>query len=111
MSTSRAPLSLVQGCFTLFGRRTLCVLFWSIALLASMSPLDATAQEDTSFSKAKAAYQEGRYEEAKELYVKVVEMRDQIVTGAQAEIKSTIQKEEDEDKNLREKKKVQPFFN
>lgn len=47
------------------------------------------------FEKAKAMEKEGRYEEAKELYAKVVEMRDQIVTGTQTEIKDTIKKEEE----------------
>ncbi|MBU4487835.1 MAG: hypothetical protein KKI13_02060 [Candidatus Omnitrophica bacterium] len=48
-----------------------------------------------SFETAQALEQEGRYEEAKELYAKVVELRDQVITGTQVEIKDTIQKEEE----------------
>jgi tetratricopeptide (TPR) repeat protein len=47
------------------------------------------------FEKAKSLEKEGRYEEAKVLYAKVVEIRDQIITGTQTEIRDTIQKEED----------------
>ncbi len=48
-----------------------------------------------SFAKAKELERKGCYDEAKELYTKVIEMRDHIVTGAQAEIQTTLKQEQD----------------
>ena len=56
---------------------------------------EVPAEMSDDFEKAKSLEVEGRYEEAKALYAKVVEIRDQIITGTQTEIQDTIKKEEE----------------
>jgi len=60
-----------------------------------------------SFKKAEALKKEGRYKEAKDLYAKVVGIRDQIITGAQANIQTAIQEEQEAASAFEEAQKYQ----